>query len=52
MFELFEKDTNKVKFPLEPRSIFLPNDVILNNIKKYVPMKDVASFFTDQDVSF
>ena len=52
MFKLFEKDTDKVKFLLEYLSIFLPNDGTLNNVKQCVPMKDVVSLVTDQDVSF
>ena len=34
MFELFEKDMDKVIFILESSSIFLPNVGALNNIKK------------------
>ena len=51
MFELFEKYIDKVKFPLESPTIFLPDDGALNNVKHCVPMKDIAVFFRDQDAS-
>ena len=50
MFELFEKDVDKVKFPLESPTMFLPKDGALKKIKLFVPMKHADSSVTDQNI--
>ena len=42
MYELFEKDADKVKFTLESPSSFFPYDGALNNLKQCVPMKGIS----------
>ena len=51
MFELFEKDISKVKFPLESLSTFLPDDETLTHIKSNVPTKDASTFMCDENIT-